>query len=600
MQELSDIELLRQYVGQNSEEAFATLVTRYVNLVYSAAFRKTGDSHSAQEVTQAVFIILAKKARTLHEKTILSGWLYQAAQLTAANFLRKEIRRTHYEQEAGMQSLSNEPDIWPQIVPLLEDAMGRLKEKERNAIVLRFFERKSFREIGTAFGGTENAAKQRVAYALEKLRKNFHKRGVESTPDAIAGAISANSIAIAPVGLAATISAAALAKGAVASASTLTLAHGALKLMAWTKTKTVIIGSVVTLLAVGTGVVAVSAINAMRSKAALATMQGSWEGTLTVSPAKLRVILNIFKTNDTYAATVDSVDQGAMGLPVPDLSARPDSIHAALPAIGADFHATLSSDGTEMNGTWKQLKRSYRLTLKKTTTPDTFAVMTTDQYAPRSDSDLQGEWAGALKVGAATLHLNLRVSEPTPGAFHAELESVDQGGVIVPVTSMTYQKPKVQITMTAIDGAFNGNLNNQGQLKGTWTQMRRKYPLTFDRVQTNAQAAAEVQKDYGTNATYQMQGHWKGVLKVGGTQLHIVFHIALMPDGTYSATLDSPDQGANGLPATTADCDFPNVHLTWKLLDGVFAGKMESGKLSGTWTQSKYSFPLHLERDPSG
>ena len=110
MQEPSDTELLRQYAEQDSQEAFAALVERYVNLVYSAAFRKTGNSHSAEEVTQAVFIILAKKARTLGNGTILPGWLYQAARLTAANFLRKEIRRFHHEQEAGMQSLSNGPE----------------------------------------------------------------------------------------------------------------------------------------------------------------------------------------------------------------------------------------------------------------------------------------------------------------------------------------------------------------------------------------------------------------------------------------------------------------------------------------------------------
>jgi hypothetical protein len=253
-----------------------------------------------------------------------------------------------------------------------------------------------------------------------------------------------------------------------------------------------------------------------------------------------------------------------------------------------------------MDGTWKQLKRSYALTLKKTTTPDAVAAMTSDQYAPRADSDLQGAWTGALKVSGVTLHLNLRISEPTPGTFQAQLDSVDQGVMNMPITSMTYQRPKVHFAMAGIDAVFNGNFNSQGQLEGTWIQMRKKFPLTFDRAQAGAQAAAEAQKDYGSGASYQVQGHWKGVLKVGGTQLHIVFHIAQMPDGSYSATLDSPDQGAMGLPATAADCNFPNVRLTWKLLDGVFTGKMEDGKLSGTWRQSKYSFPLRMLRDASG
>jgi hypothetical protein len=353
---------------------------------------------------------------------------------------------------------------------------------------------------------------------------------------------------------------------------------------------------VIALLAVGAGTVVISAVNASRSTAALATMQGSWEGTLAVGSAKLRVIFNIFKTNDTYRASLDSPDQGAMGLPVPTLSARPNSIHAALPAIGSDFQGALSADGTEMDGQWKQLNKSYPLTLKKTTAPDSFAPMTADDYAPKADSDLQGEWSGELKDGKATLHVNLMVSEPTPGTFRAQLDSVDQGDMHLPITLMTYEKPQVHFEMSSIDAAFDGSLDSQGEVAGTWTQMRKKYPLTFARARASAQTDTDSQKDYGSGARYQIQGHWKGVLNVGGTQLHIVFHIALMPDGSFSATLDSPDQGTFGLSASASDCAFPNAKLTWKAIGGTFTGKMEDGKLSGTWRQGKASFPLNMER----
>ena len=173
MQEPADTELLRQYAEHNSETAFAALVTRHVNLVYSAALRKTEDPYAAEEVTQAVFIILAKKARVMRRGTILSGWLYQAARLTAAGFLRREIRGVRREQEAYMQSLSNGGgdapsyqtgcEVWPRIVPLLEDAMGRLNEKERNAIVLRFFEGKTFQEIGAVLDGSETRPRNGLA-----------------------------------------------------------------------------------------------------------------------------------------------------------------------------------------------------------------------------------------------------------------------------------------------------------------------------------------------------------------------------------------------------------------------------------------------------
>src|ERR1700733_59421 len=140
MPESDDITLLKQYT-EGSESAFTLLVERYVHLVYSAAMRQVSNPSHAEEIMQAVFIILTQKAKSLSPKTILSGWLYQTARLTAANFLRSEIRRRQREQEAYMQSTFNEPESasWEQIAPLLDEAMGHLGENDRNAIVLRFF-----------------------------------------------------------------------------------------------------------------------------------------------------------------------------------------------------------------------------------------------------------------------------------------------------------------------------------------------------------------------------------------------------------------------------------------------------------------------------
>jgi RNA polymerase sigma factor (sigma-70 family) len=267
MRETGDIELLRQYAREGSEEAFEKLMAGHVDLVYSAALRKTGNPHAAEEITQAVFIILAQKSDKLRRGTILSGWLYQTARLTAANYLRTEIRRYHREQETCLQSLDNEtgPEVWPHMAPLLEDAMGRLGGKDRDAIVLRFMEGKDFREVGAAFGASENAAKKRVGRALEKLRKFFAKRGVVSTTAVIAGSISANSVQAVPAGLAKSISAVAIAKGAAASGSTLTLVKGALKLMAWTKAQTAVVAGTAILLAVGTTSLTVKEIQENRT-----------------------------------------------------------------------------------------------------------------------------------------------------------------------------------------------------------------------------------------------------------------------------------------------------------------------------------------------
>jgi RNA polymerase sigma factor (sigma-70 family) len=256
MQELDDIGLLRQYTEDDSEEAFAALVGRHINKVYSVALRYTRNTHQAEEITQAVFVILAKKANGLGKRVILSGWLYQTARLTSVTFLRSEIRRSRREQEAHMQSILDElpeDEIWKQIAPLLDTAMAGLNETDRHAVVLRFFDGKSMSEVGTAFGASEEAAKKRVNRALEKLRKFFTKHGVVSTTAIIAGAISANSAQAAPVALARSVTTVALAKGTAASASTLTLVKGVLKVMAWSKAKTaIVIGACAFVLATGT------------------------------------------------------------------------------------------------------------------------------------------------------------------------------------------------------------------------------------------------------------------------------------------------------------------------------------------------------------
>jgi RNA polymerase sigma factor (sigma-70 family) len=257
-----DLMLLKQFADENSEPAFAEIVSRYINLVYSVAWRQVRDAHLAEEVTQAVFIILSRKAKSLDHRTILGGWLCRTARYASANALTIQRRRQLREQEAFMQNTLNEngtePDAqetWSRIAPLLDPALEKLGGKDHDALVLRFFENKSFAEVGTALKVSESAAKMRVSRALEKLRRFFAKRGVSSTTAALAGVMSTNSIQAAPVTLAKSVTAAALTKGALASGSTLTLIHGALKIMAWTKAKMTIATSAGLLLALGGGTV---------------------------------------------------------------------------------------------------------------------------------------------------------------------------------------------------------------------------------------------------------------------------------------------------------------------------------------------------------
>jgi len=266
MPDANDIALLCEYTERNSESAFAEIVRRHINLVYSVAFRFTGNDVDAQDVTQAVFIILAQKAARLSAKTILTGWLYETTRFTAMKFLRTKIRRELREQEAYMESTLNEGEnIWRRLAPVLEEAMTRLNEKERTILALRFYENKSGEETAALLGIREWAVHKQSERAMKKLQKFFRKRGIDSTTAVITGAISSNAVQVAPVTLAKAVTAVAFAKGATASISTLTLIEGALKIMAWTKAKTAAVTVAAIIVATGTTTITVKEIQEHRT-----------------------------------------------------------------------------------------------------------------------------------------------------------------------------------------------------------------------------------------------------------------------------------------------------------------------------------------------
>jgi RNA polymerase sigma factor (sigma-70 family) len=214
MIEPTDHELLARFARNGDEAAFAALVARHVNLVYSAALRFSGDCHHAEEITQAVFIILSRKAGGISAKAVLSGWLYQTARLTAANFMKELRRRQIREHEVYMQSTLNQADpaeSWKEIAPVLDGAMNSLREADRDAVLLRFFENKTLADVGAALGVSEDAARVRVNRALEKLHRLLSKQGVTLGATVLAAALAANAVQAAPAGLAAAISTATLA-----------------------------------------------------------------------------------------------------------------------------------------------------------------------------------------------------------------------------------------------------------------------------------------------------------------------------------------------------------------------------------------------------
>src|SRR5438552_1496272 len=243
MNSLTDQQLLRDYTGGRSEAAFAELVRRHVDFVYSAALRMVRDAQNAEDVTQSVFVALAQNARQLTDHAVLSGWLHRTTQNLAANAIRTDVRRRAREQEAAAMNelLSAAPNaVWDHIAPHLDEALGDLNEADRDAVLLRYFERKSAREIAETLGTSEEAAQKRVSRAVERLREFFAKRGITVGASGLVVVITANAIQTAPIGLAATISSAALV-GVAAAGGALTI----LNLMTATKLKLSVVSAVI-------------------------------------------------------------------------------------------------------------------------------------------------------------------------------------------------------------------------------------------------------------------------------------------------------------------------------------------------------------------
>jgi RNA polymerase sigma factor (sigma-70 family) len=215
----ADNDLLGQYGKGRSEAAFAELVRRHLNLVYSTALRQVaGDTHLAEDVCQAVFADLARKAAPLARRKSIAGWLYKSARFAASKAVRTEARRRARERAtvAMNQNASNLPCPDSELRALIDAAMNELGDEDREAVLLRYFESRDFSAVGAALGASENAARMRVERALEKLRAILQKRGLTTTGAALAAALADSTAAPVPGGISSTVLAAALARGVAA------------------------------------------------------------------------------------------------------------------------------------------------------------------------------------------------------------------------------------------------------------------------------------------------------------------------------------------------------------------------------------------------
>ena len=216
----NDLDLLRDFARDRSQDAFTTIVQRHLDLVYCAALRQVRSPELAEEVAQSVFSDLARDAAQLKPDTVLTAWLYEVTRRTAINVVRGEARRRLREQIACEMNVMNATAAdWTQIEPLLDEAMHALDDTDRTAVLLRYFENKSLREVGQTLGTSDDTAQKRVSRAVERLREFFAKRGLTIGASGLAVVITANAVQAAPVGLAVTISTTATLGGTTIAAT---------------------------------------------------------------------------------------------------------------------------------------------------------------------------------------------------------------------------------------------------------------------------------------------------------------------------------------------------------------------------------------------
>jgi RNA polymerase sigma factor (sigma-70 family) len=247
MKSLTDQQLLADYAKHRTEAAFNELVRRYLDIVHSAALRMVLDPHLAEDVSQGAFIALAENAGKLTNHPVLAGWLHCTARNLAANAIRTDVRRRLREQEAASMNelLSATPDsYWEQIAPHLDAALGELAEPDRDAVLLRYFQKKSAAEMGEVLGISSEAAQKRLNRGLDRLRENLARRGVNVGAGGLVALLSAHAVQAAPAGLALTISTAASLACSISTTGTTTMAMTAIQ-------KTLVAATVVVLASVG-------------------------------------------------------------------------------------------------------------------------------------------------------------------------------------------------------------------------------------------------------------------------------------------------------------------------------------------------------------
>jgi hypothetical protein len=260
--------------------------------------------------------------------------------------------------------------------------------------------------------------------------------------------------------------------------------NSALTRMPKIKAKTAVAVGLAVFLAAGAAALAVKAVLTHKTQP---DIQGWWEAVLEPSQGtKLRAVLHISATDGSYRATVDDIDQRVKNISINNFVYDYPSLKFESKEVGAAYVGELNTNTSEASGTctWKQSGLTTALVWKRTTTPDAVPeLLTQSEYTPRAGSDLQGYWKGALNAGTNSVLVAFKIAQRTDGKFVAELDSLNRRAKNVVVSSVTYTRPNVRMEVGRLGAVFEGKINSDGTIAGTWTHGRTQVPLILERTQ---------------------------------------------------------------------------------------------------------------------
>ena len=337
---------------------------------------------------------------------------------------------------------------------------------------------------------------------------------------------------------------------------------------------------------------------------AQSTVAGDWLGTLNAGGTSMRIAWHVMAgTDGNVSSTVDNLDESVVGIKVKNLQVKGSDITFTVDdlveangqqlKVAGAFTGKLSADQTEVTGTWTQTAPQEEgpdpLELKRQPGQTTSGATTGATAQPATPQNVAGDWEGALDTPAGQLRLVLHLTPGADGALKATLDSVDQGAMGIPVSAVKLEGSKLNLTVDAVNGAYNGTVNADASgIQGTWSQ-GASLPLNFKRAVARAAAKPAPPSE--------IDGAWTGVLDTGAAKLRIVVKITNTSDG-LSAQLQSPDQGQNWIPATAVARKDNALNLSFAGLGAEFAGKIAADRqtIDGTFTQMGVPMPLTLKR----